>query len=47
MNNFHVADGDSVSVDSVLPRYANTVEIKGAVFRPGMYNLNAEINSVR
>ena len=47
MNSFHIADGDSVSVDSILPRYANTVEIKGAVFRPGMYNLSGEINSVR
>lgn len=47
MNSFHVADGDSVSVDSILPRYANTVEIKGAVFHPGMYNLSGEINSVR
>ena len=40
-------DGDSVSVDSILPRYSNTVEIKGAVFRPGMYNLGDQINSVR
>lgn len=45
--NFRIADGDSVSVDSILPRYANTVEIKGAVFRPGMYNLGDQINSVR
>lgn len=45
--NFHIADGDSVSVDSILPRYENTVEIKGAVFRPGMYNLGKEVNSVR
>lgn len=45
--NFRIADGDSVSVDSILPRYANTVEIKGAVFRPGMYNLGEQINSVR
>ena len=30
-----------------MPRYANTVEIKGAVFRPGMYNLGEQINSVR
>ena len=44
---FHIADGDSVSVDSILPRYANTVEIKGAVFRPGMYNIGEQINSVR
>ncbi len=47
MSSFRIADGDSVSVDSILPRYANTVEIKGAVFRPGMYQLGDGINSVR
>lgn len=47
MTSFRVNDGDSVTVDSILPRYENTVEIKGAVFRPGMYNLSGEINSVR
>ena len=45
--NFRIADGDSVSVDSILQRYANTVEIKGAVFRPGMYNIGEQVNSVR
>ena len=45
--NFHIADGDSVTVDSIIPRYANTVEVKGAVFRPGMYNLGEQVNSVR
>ena len=47
MSAFRIADGDSVSVDSILPRYHNTVEIKGAVFRPGMYQLGDGINSVR
>ena len=47
MSSFHIADGDSVSVDSILPRYENTVEVKGAVFRPGMYQLGEHINSVR
>ncbi len=47
MSSFRVADGDSVSVDSILPRYHNTVEVKGAVFRPGMYQLGESINSVR
>lgn len=46
-SSFRIADGDSVSVDSILPRYENTVEIKGAVFRPGMYNIGGEVNSVR
>ena len=45
--NFHIADGDSVMVDSIIPRYANTVEVKGAVFRPGMYNLGEQVNSDR
>ena len=47
MSSFRIADGDSVSVDSILPRYENTVEIKGAVFRPGMYQMGEGINSVR
>lgn len=46
-SSFRIADGDSVSVDSILPRYENTVEIKGAVFRPGMYNIGTDVNSVR
>ena len=46
-SSFRIADGDSISVDSILNRYANTVEIKGAVFRPGMYNIGEQINSVR
>lgn len=47
MSSFRVADGDSVYVDSIIPRYENMVEVKGAVFRPGMYQLGDEINSVR
>ncbi len=47
MSSFRMADGDSVSVDSILPRYQNTVEVKGAVFRPGMYQMGNSINSVR
>lgn len=47
MSSFQLADADSVSVDSILPRYSNMVEIKGAVFRPGMYQVGGNINSVR
>ncbi len=47
MSDFHVADEDSVSVDSIIPRFSNMVEIKGAVFRPGMYQVGDQINSVR
>ena len=47
MNSFHLADGDSVTVDSIIPRYENMVEVKGAVFRPGMYQLGGNITTVR
>lgn len=47
MSAFQVADEDSLSVDSILPRFSNMVEIKGAVFRPGMYQVGGDINSVR
>lgn len=47
MGSFHLADGDSVTVDSIIPRYENMVEIKGAVFRPGMYQLGGNIATVR
>jgi protein involved in polysaccharide export with SLBB domain len=47
MSSFHMADNDSVSVDSILPRYSNMVEVKGAVFRPGMYQLGKNIYSVK
>ncbi len=47
MARFPVSDEDSVSVDSILPRYSNMVEVKGAVFRPGMYQVGGDIQSVR
>ena len=47
MASFRMADNDSVSVDSILPRYSNMVEIKGAVFRPGMYQIGDDIYSVK
>lgn len=39
-------DGDIVSVGTILDRYANRVEIKGQVFRPGMYAISDEIKTV-
>lgn len=47
MANFKVDDGDSVSVDSILDRYENMVEVRGAVFRPGLYQYGQEITSVK
>ena len=44
---FRVEDGDSVIVDSIINRYKDMVEVKGAVFRPGMYRLGEKVHSVR
>lgn len=46
-NTFKLEDEDSLSVDSILPRFQNMVELKGAVFRPGMYQVGGSISSVR
>ena len=47
MSSFRMADEDSVSVDSILPRYSNMVEVKGAVFHPGMYQIGEQVNTVK
>lgn len=47
MNSFHLADEDSVNVDSIIPRFSNMAEVKGAVFRPGMYQVGGNITTVR
>lgn len=47
MSSFYLNDEDSVNVDSVLERFSNMVEVKGAVFRPGMYQVGGEITTVR
>lgn len=44
---FNVKDGDIVSVGAILDRYDNRIEIKGAVYRPGFYELGQEIQTVR
>lgn len=40
-------DGDLVTVGAILDRFANRVEIKGAVYRPGMYELGGTLNTVK
>lgn len=46
-NSFTMDDGDSVYVDSVIARYSNMVEIRGAVFHAGMFQMDGSINTVR
>ena len=47
LSSFHVTDGDSVIVDSIINRYKNMVEVKGAVYRQGMYHLGDKVTGVR
>ena len=47
MNGFTLADGDSLYIDSVIPRFSNMVEVRGAVMHPGQFQMNGKIQSVR
>lgn len=44
---FNLTDGDSLSVDSILNRFENRVEIRGAIYREGLYQLSDDVNSVK
>lgn len=44
---FALMDGDSVAVGRVLDRYANRIEVQGAIYRPGMYELGEGTHTVR
>ena len=46
MSGFALNDGDHVYIDSVVPRFTNMVEIMGAVFYPGQYQLSDEVKTV-
>lgn len=47
MANFSLEDGDSLYVDSIIPRFSNMVEVRGAVFHPGMFPMDGKITGVR
>ena len=47
LSSFKLMDEDSVSVDSTLNRYQNMVEVRGAVFRPGRYQVGGHISTVK
>lgn len=38
-----LADGDKLSVEAVLERFSNKVEIRGAVYRAGIYQLDDSV----
>ena len=44
---FPVKDGDKVTAEAILNRFENKLEIKGAVYRPGIYQFGGSLNTVR
>ena len=43
---FILKDGDAVTVGALIDRYENKLEVKGAVYRPGIYQLGDGIRTV-
>lgn len=44
---FRLDDGDMITIDAVLERFENRVEIRGAVYRAGLYQLDGNVNTVK
>ena len=44
---FKLMDGDSVYVDSIQVTFANMAEVRGAVFRPGQFQIDGSITTVK
>lgn len=41
LSKFQLKNGDFISVDRILDRFTNKIEISGAVYRPGVYSLDS------
>ena len=44
---YRLSDGDMVTAEAILDRFTNKLEIRGAVYRPGIYELNDNVNTVK
>ena len=44
---FQVKDGDVITAEAILDRFENKLEIKGAVYRPGIYQFGGDLNTVK
>ena len=44
---FKLMDGDVLNVSAMLDRFENKLEIKGAVYRPGIYQFSGQLNTVK
>ena len=46
-SSYRLKDGDVITVGTILDRYANRVQLKGAVYRPGMFAIGRDIRTVK
>lgn len=44
---FRLDDGDMITIDAVLDCFENRVEVRGAVYRAGLYQLDGTVNTVK
>ena len=44
---FKLKDGDVLTAEAILDRYENKLEVKGAVYRPGIYQFGGDLNTVK
>lgn len=44
---FKLKDGDVLTAEAILNRFENKLEIKGAVYRPGIYQFGGNLNTVK
>ncbi len=47
LDSYRLADGDIVTVGTILDRYSNQVELRGAAMRPGLFSLGSGITTIR
>ncbi|MCA6001476.1 SLBB domain-containing protein, partial [Bacteroides thetaiotaomicron] len=46
-NIYKMRNGDVVTAEAILNRFTNKLEIRGAVYRPGIYQLSGKLNTIR
>ena len=44
---YKMRNGDVVTAEAILNRFTNKLEIRGAVYRPGIYQLSGKLNTIR
>ena len=44
---YKMRNGDVVTAEAILNRFTNKLEVRGAVYRPGIYQLSGTLNTVR